>query len=184
MASEIVKRIRQAQKYDLKIEWKPYKLYPNRSKVPDINSNYIKMAWLGVEQLASKNAIKIKRPSFIPFSQKALETAEFARDHGKFDLCHELIYHAYFLEGKNIEEEETLLEIVGAINLEPVALKASWKAETYLKVIETSIQELYSLGSTGVPTFLIGNENPRMLVGFQPQAVIEKTILKVKKDSK
>lgn len=184
MTSEIVKRIKQAHKDELKIEWKPYELYSDSSMVPDINSIYIKTAWLTVERLASENAIKIKRPSFIPFSQKALETAEFAREHGKFELCHELIYHAYFLEGKNIGKEEPLLEIIRPLNLNQNELKANWKAETYLEAIKTSIRELDIIGSTGVPTFLIGNENQRMLVGFQPQDAIEKVILKAKKNSK
>jgi hypothetical protein len=35
-----------------------------------------------------------------------------------------------------------------------------------------------------VPTFLIGNENQRILVGLHPQATIEKVILKAQYDLK
>ena len=182
LANEVVKRIK--QKFDIITEWRPFELHPYRSMMPDINSDYIKMAWLNVQRLASENAIEIKLPSYLSISRRALETAEFARAEGKFDSCHNLIFHAYFLEGKDIEKEETLLNIIQQLNLEPDQLKKSWKAETYLEIIKSSIRELHSLGSTAVPTFIIGNENQRILVGLHPQATIEKVILKAQADLK
>lgn len=182
LANEVIKRIK--QKYELNIAWRPFELHPYRSLMPDINSDYIKMAWLNVQRLAFENSIEIKLPAYLSISRRALETAEFARENGKFDLCHNLIFRAYFLEGKDIEQEEVLLNIIQKLNLKPDQLKESWKAETYLEVIKTSIRELHSLGSTAVPTFLIGNENPRILVGLHPQPVIEKIILKAQMDAK
>ncbi len=181
LANEVVKRIK--QKYELITEWRPFELHPYRSMMPDINSAYIKMAWLNVQRLASENAIEIKLPSYLAISRKALEMAEFAREHGKFDTCHDLIFRAYFLEGKDIEAEETLLDIIQKLNLKPDELKENWKAETYLGVIKASIRELHSIGSTAVPTFLIGDKNQRILVGLHPQAAIEKVILKAQMDS-
>ena len=182
LANEVVKRIK--QKYELITDWRPFELHPFRSMMPDINSDYIKMAWLNVQRLASENTIEIKLPSYLSISRRALETAEFAREHGKFESCHDLIFRAYFLEGKDIEKEATLLDIIQQLNLNPDQLKESWKAETYLEVIKASIRELHSLGSTAVPTFLIGNENQRILVGLHSQATIEKVILKAEMDLK
>jgi predicted DsbA family dithiol-disulfide isomerase len=182
LANEVVKRIKQTQKYEFNIEWRPFELHPIRSEMPDINSDYIKMAWLNVQRLAYENAIEIKLPSYLSISRRALETAEFAREQGKFDSCHDLIFRAYFLEGKDIEKEETLLNIIQKLNLKPDALREGWKSGTYWEVIKESIRELHSLGSTAVPTFLIGNEEPRILVGLHPQATIEKVILKAQDD--
>jgi len=176
LANQVIKRVK--EKYELEITWKPFELHPFRETMPNIDSDYIKMAWLNVQRLAAENAIEIKLPSYLCLSRKALETAEFAREHGMFDACHDLIFNAYFLEGKNIEKEETLIYIIQELNLNPHQLQQSWKDETYLKVIKASIRELHSAGSTAVPTFLIGNESQRILVGLHPQATIEKVILK------
>ena len=111
-----------------------------------------------------------------------METAEFARDYGVFEQCHEKIFNSYFLKGKDIEAEETLLEIVRELKLEPEELRQKWKDQTYFKVIKDSIHELHSVGITGVPTFFIGNEKQRIVVGVHPQADIEKVIQKAQAD--
>jgi predicted DsbA family dithiol-disulfide isomerase len=180
LANEVVKRIK--QNYEINAIWRPFELHPVRLMMPDIDSDYIKMAWLNVQRLASENAIEINLPSNLCLSRKALETAEFARDFGVFDACHDLIFHAYFLEGKNIEEDETLLDIIRNLKLDPDQLKQSWKNETYLEVIKASIRELHSVGSSAVPTFLIGNKRQRILVGLHPQTTIENVILKAEAD--
>ncbi|NVM52360.1 MAG: DsbA family protein [Candidatus Helarchaeota archaeon] len=176
LANEIVKRIK--KKFNLNVIWRPYDLHPVRSMMPPIDSPYIKMAWLNVQRLAKENNIEIKLPSYLSLSRKALETAEFAREYSVFNECHNRIFNAYFLEGKDIENEKTLLEIVKELKLDLEELKQKWKEETYYNAIKNSIRELHSVGITAVPAFFIGNEKQRIMVGVHPQEQLEKVILK------
>ena len=180
LAKEIVKRIK--KNYNINVIWRPFDLHPVRSMMPPIDSPYIKQAWQSVQRLADENHIKIKLPKYISLTRKALETAEFARVHQVFDECHERIFNAYFLEGKDIENEDNLLEIVRDLGLDPEDLKQKWKEQTYFKIIKDSIRELHSVGITGVPTFFIGNKKQRIVVGVHPQEQIEKVIQKAQDD--
>ena len=180
LANEIVKRIR--PKFDLEITWRPFELHPIRMMMPKIDSQYIQMAWQSVLRLANAYQITIKLPKFLSISRKALETAEFAREYGKFDDCHNQIFNAYFLEGKDIEKEETLLKIITQLGLNPEVLKQKWREEIYHHLILESIHELHSAGITAVPTFFIGNDEPRIVVSVHPQEKIEKVIFKAQAD--
>jgi len=180
LAKEIVKRIK--MNYNLDVMWRPFDLHPIRDMMPPIDSPYIRQAWQSVQRLAKENNIEIKLPNYISLTRKALETAEFAREKGVFDECHERIFNAYFLEGKDIENENILIEILSDLGLDSEELKQKWKDQTYFKVIKDSIRELHSAGITGVPTFFIGNEKQRIVVGVHPQADIEKVIQKAQDD--
>ncbi len=182
LAKEIVKRIKEKKEYNLNIIWRPFDLHPIRSMMPPLDSPYIKQAWQSVQRLAKENDITIKLPNYISLTRKALETAEFAREKGIFKECHERIFNAYFLEGKDIENEETLIEIVSDLGLDPEELKQKWKDQKYFEIIKDSIRELHSVGITGVPTFFIGNEKQRIVVGVHPQADLEKVIRKAQVD--
>lgn len=174
IANELVKRIR--KNFDLNVIWKPFELHPVGSWIPDMNSDYIKMAIMYVQRLANEYKIDIKMPIAVCNSRKSLQTAEFAREHGKFDEAHELLFKAYFLESKNIEKEKVLLDIIQKVGLDPEELKDAWEDGRYLKEIKDSIEVLHDLGITGVPTFFIGSKNPRIIIGAYPQEKIEKVI--------
>ncbi len=180
LANEIIKRIK--QKFDLKVTWRPFELHPLREMMPRIDSQYIKMAWLNVQRLADEFNIEIKLPKYLSLSRKALETAEFAREHGKYDACHDRIFKAFFRDGKDIEKQEPLLEIIRDLGLNPEELKAKWQDESYYKIIRDSIRELHSVGITAVPAFFIGNERQRVVVGVHPQEQLEKVIRKAQAD--
>ncbi len=181
IANEIIKRIEKKDP-DLNITWRPFELHPIKSMMPKIDSQYIKMAWESVQRLANQYQIEIKLPKYLPLSRKALEMAEFAREHGAFEECHNRIFSAYFLEGKDIEHENTLFEIITALNLDPKELKQKWTDESYVPIIRDSIRELHSVGITAVPAFFIGNEKQRIVVGAHPQEQLEKVILKARAD--
>ncbi|MHA1129541.1 MAG: DsbA family oxidoreductase [Candidatus Helarchaeota archaeon] len=180
LANEIVKRIK--ENYAINVNWRPFELHPFREMMPRIDSSYIKMAWLNVQKLANAFHIEIKLPRYLSISRRALETAEFAREYGIFDECHNRIFQAYFLEGKDIEQEEILIEIIRDLNLNPNELKQKWHEEIYYKIIRDSIRELHSVGITSVPTFFIGNNKQHILVGVHPQEQIEKIITKAEAD--
>lgn len=175
IANELVKRLK--LKFVLDVEWKPFELHPNLDLMPDINSEYIKRAWLNVERLSNEYKISIKLPNYLSLSRKALMTAEFTRDNNMFDACHDMIFKAYFLDGKDIAKDDTLVEIIKKLGLNEEKLRKSLKNETYLKNITDSIRELHSYGITGVPAFFIGEE-PRIIIGAQPQELFEKVIKK------
>ncbi|MHA1144773.1 MAG: DsbA family oxidoreductase [Candidatus Helarchaeota archaeon] len=181
LAKEVMKRVDRS--FELDVEWKSYELHPVGEWMPDINSAYIRMAWLNVQRIASENHIDIKLPSYLCNSRRALELAEVARGHGEneFHECHERIFKAYFLEGKNIEKENVLLKIGSEAGLEEKEVKQAWKDESFLPILQENKEYLHDHGITGVPTFFIGSQNPSVIFGLYPQEKIEKVIRKYMK---
>lgn len=99
-------------------------------------------------------------------SRKALEAGEFAREHGKFDEYHELIFHAYFTETRDIGEVELLVELAQKAGLDADELRAALEDGRYLPRLESTLDLAHHYGITGTPTFVINNKYA--LVGAQP----------------
>lgn len=180
LAKEIMKRIQKTQ--SVKVIWRPFDLHPTRLMMPPMDSPYIKKAWVNVQRLANENNIEIHLPEHLSLTRKALETAEYARARGLFEVCHERIFNAYFLEGKDIEAEGVLLQIIKDLGLDPRELKHAWNEETFYQIIKDSTHELNSIGITEVPTFIIGNEKQRILIGVHSQEHLEKVIKNARND--
>lgn len=99
-------------------------------------------------------------------SRKALEAGEFARDHGKFEEFHELIFHAYFTETRDIGEVELLVELAQKAGLDTDELRAALEDGRYMPRLESTLEMAHHYGINSTPTFVINNKYA--LVGAQP----------------
>jgi len=118
-----------------------------------------------LEQTAARHGLPFgeRRMSFN--SRRAQEAAKWAESHGKADAFHNAVFRAYFADGKNLHEIETLAAAAESVRLKGVDLKAVLQSKTFKAAVDRDWLRSHHLGITAVPTFRMNEEN---LVGAQP----------------
>lgn len=113
----------------------------------------------------------------VPNARKSLVLAELARDEGRFDTYAKATFEAYWAHGRDIGDDEVLLELAGKAGMDEHEARAELLQQQRLdRVLESSAQ-MTALGGTGVPAWVI---DQKMLVpGAQPHEVFERILEKL-----
>ena len=112
-------------------------------------------------------------------TRQILAAAEFARDQGKLDVFRTVAMDAYWMHGKNLENEEEIREISRQADLDADAAVRALNDSRYLKRVDDLRVEATQMGVTGIPTFFIGDE---CIVGCQQYEILEEAVRKAKID--
>lgn len=107
--------------------------------------------------------------SVIVNSQKAHQLIQFAKSKELGNEAEERLFSAFFTEGKNIADTETLVRLGKDFGLEESELKASLEDEKYKYEITQDIQEAQNIGVSGVPFFVF--DRKYAVSGAQPAEV-------------
>jgi predicted DsbA family dithiol-disulfide isomerase len=115
----------------------------------------------------------VDRP-FLSNSRPALIAAELAREQDRFQPVHEAIFSAYFSQGLDIGDLDTLCGIMQKAGLDAAALENAVRNSTYASRLQQAQKDAAEAGVTGVPTFLV--EGKGTIVGAQPLDVFRKAL--------
>ena len=94
----------------------------------------------------------------IPNTRLALEAAEFARENHKVHEWIDAIYHANFVEGKNIGDTVVLFDIAKRIGLDTDKLRKALDSGCYSYLLREHDQECTDKKVEWVPTIYTGEE--------------------------
>lgn len=174
---------------ELEIIWKSFLLDPTISEVATENyTNYLikrkGMAAAQVEgMLANVTAMASEvgldyhlEKSILVNSTKAHQLIQFAKSKNLGDAAEEHLFSAFFIEGKNIGDIPTLIELGKSIGLDENELKSSFTDEKYAAAMEQDIQEAQSVGVSGVPFFVFNRKYA--VSGAQPAEAFLETLNK------
>ncbi|MCF8275101.1 MAG: DsbA family oxidoreductase [Flavobacteriales bacterium] len=78
----------------------------------------------------------------------------FAKANGLQQEMKTRLFKAYFSEGKNIDDNETLVSLATEIGLDGAETKSVLGSEKYAEAVKADIQESQQLGVRGVPFFV------------------------------
>jgi predicted DsbA family dithiol-disulfide isomerase len=98
-------------------------------------------------------------------SRRAQEAAKWAESHGKADPFHDAVFRAYFVDGKNLHEIETLVAAAESVGLKGTDLPEVLRNKVFKTAIDQDWLRSHHLGISAVPTFRLNGET---LVGAQP----------------
>ena len=110
-------------------------------------------------------------PDIVPNSRKALELTELARDRDLHEEVHSRLMHAYWSEGQDIGDEETLLGLATEAGLDRDEAKTALDEGRYAGRVDGSTRDANMHGINAIPAFVL---DERLLVmGAQPHELFE-----------
>lgn len=110
----------------------------------------------------------------VPNSRRSLMLAELAREREVFDAVHQRLFDAYWARGRDIGDEQVLVEEGSAAGLDEGDIVDALRDGRYLEGIEEQTLAALELGAGGVPAWVI---DQRVLVpGAQPHDVFAQVL--------
>jgi predicted DsbA family dithiol-disulfide isomerase len=167
------------REFEIDVEWRPFELHPEippegiaRGERPP-SAQRVAM-YEQLRGLAEEAALPFKRAARVPNSHRALEAAEFAREHGAFDAYHRALFDAFFGQGRDIGDIDMLAELAAANGLDAAALREALETQRYASLVDERTAEARGSGVTGTPTVIFENGDRRFPVaGAQDYQVFE-----------
>ncbi|MGO9137962.1 MAG: DsbA family protein [Syntrophales bacterium] len=170
------------KEFDIRDDWLSFELHP---ETPPEGIPYAKRfpgadveAMYGnIRKRGDEFGIKFGPRLLLSNSRMSLESSEYARDMGKYDLFHERMFYTYFTESKDIGSLEVLTESARVCGLDTDELMKALKERRYANRLEEARKQAGQIHLTGVPTFIINGR--AKVVGAQQVAVFRDLLKKI-----
>lgn len=178
-----------SNKNGIEVEWKSFQLDPSLPEVQDSNyTDYLMVSkGLGRPQVEGmlNNVTQMAKGVGLEYdfdravmvnSFKAHRVLQLAKVRGLGDAAEERLFRAFFTEGRNIADDDTLLELGKEAGLNETEIRSSLSDERYSDMVKQDIQEARAIGVTGVPFFVFNRKYA--VSGAQPPQAFLQTLEK------
>jgi len=178
-----------SNKNGIEVEWKSFQLDPSLPEVQDSNyTDYLMVSkGLGRPQVEGmlNNVTQMAKGVGLEYdfdravmvnSFKAHRVLQLAKMRGLGDAAEERLFRAFFTEGRNIADDDTLLELGKEEGLNETEIRSSLSDERYSDMVRQDIQEARAIGVTGVPFFVFNRKYA--VSGAQPPQAFLQTLEK------
>lgn len=158
-------------KDEVNITWRSFQLNPDTETDPDANiTEYLAKAkgWSQdqaqqmnqrVTNMAADEGLEYNMDyAVVANSHDAHRLVQFAKDRGKADEVEEALFRAYFTNGENIADHQTLIKLAESIGIDPTETKSILESEKYANAVNHDIQLAQNINITGVPFFLFNRK--------------------------
>jgi predicted DsbA family dithiol-disulfide isomerase len=178
----VVEKLR--AEYEVDVEWRPFYLYfdtpPEGKDLPE----YVKRARAQgseerLRQIAESYGMKFVSTQRIYNTRLAHEATEYARQHGKGNEFHKVVFRKVYAEGQDPSDWAVLRAAAEEVGLDADEMQREVEAETYMAAVVDQVRWAYQIGVTGVPTYVINNRYG--IVGAQPYEVFKSTLEQLEK---
>ena len=174
----------------IEIEWKSFQLDASFRASPDDNiydhlaEKYRKDRDWAVEMV--DNMTENAKNSGLDFqlgkavlanSYKAHRLLHLAKKHSLGDELKELLFKAYMTEGKNVDDNETLIALGEAVGMNKELVEGVLNSDAYGQEVKSDIAMAQQIGVQGVPFFVF--DNKYAVSGAQHVETFVKTLEKV-----
>ena len=102
---------------------------------------------------------------------------EQSRRGNNYNEIHDALYRGYFVDGRNIGDEDTLVDIATNIGLPKDEVKAVLADRSHKNAVDADWAKSREYGVTGVPRFVAGGYS---LVGAQPYEMLQQMMDQIK----
>ncbi len=152
---------------EVEITWRSFQLNPDMETDPDANINEYLAESKGwsldqarqmnqqVTDMAADEGLEYNMDqAVVANSYDAHQLLQFAKDRGKADEIEESLFEAYFTDGKNIANHQTLISLAEDVGIDPTEVKSILDSKKYADSVKHDIQLAQNINITGVPFFL------------------------------
>lgn len=164
---------------EIEIEWKSYQLNPeyhnttNESlydylaKAKGMTVEQAKQMTRNVVEMASHAGLALDFDRSVPANSfDAHRFLHLAKSKGLQNEAEEALFHAHFMEGKDIADKETLSAIGEALGLSKEETATILESDNFAQEVKYDIYESQQFGIRGVPYFVF--DQKYALSGAQP----------------
>jgi predicted DsbA family dithiol-disulfide isomerase len=158
-------------KDEIEIEWKSFLLNPDLKTDPHTNIDqyladikgwsldYAHELNANVTAMAAEVGLTYNfDKSILANSFKAHRFSHLAKKHGLGDAAEEQLFKAYFTDGKNIDDNATLIELGTALGLDAAEIKTILESGAYAGEVKQDIADAQQLGIRGVPFYVMNRK--------------------------
>lgn len=158
-------------KNQVEIVWKSFQLNPTMKTDPGKNINeylaevkgwtldYAKQMNAHITNMAKEVGLHYDfDKAVVANSFDAHRLIQLAKVNGRGDEMEERLFKAYFTEGKNTADHETLIQLGTEIGLDPTTIKRVLNSNEYGDKVEQDIYEAMQIGVRGVPYFVLNDK--------------------------
>jgi len=173
--------------YNVDVEWRPFYLYfdtpPEGRDLPA----YVKRARANgseerLRSMANANGMDFESTERIYNTRLAHEATEYARENGKGNEFHKVVFRKVYAEKQDISNWDVLRSAAEEVGLNANEMQRDVESEKYKINVEEQVKWAYQIGVTGVPTYVINDRYA--VVGAQPYEVFKNALQQImnKKD--
>ena len=172
----VVERLK--AEHDVAVDWRPFYLRPDTPpegmELPAYLQAQVSSTTERLRQMARANGMEMVSPVRIPNTRLAHEATEYAREQGKADDFHRIVFRKYYGEGQDIGQWEVLRAAAEEAGLNADEMEPLVTGRRYTTTVEDQVEEAFALGITGVPTYVLNDRYA--IVGAQPYEVFEQAL--------
>ena len=136
----------------------------------DVDAMYTRM-----KALMDAEGLPYGRRSHTYNSRLAQELGSWAATQPEGDAIHDALNKAFFVDGRNIGDADTLVGIAESVGLSGTAARGVIEERSLKAAVDADWAKSREYGVTGVPTFVAGGY---AVVGAQPYAALADLVVK------
>jgi predicted DsbA family dithiol-disulfide isomerase len=178
----VVERLK--AEYNVDVEWRPFYLRtdvpPEGMDLPD----YVKRARANgseerLKSMAERYGMEFRSTERLYNTRLAHEATEYAREHGKGNEFHKVMFRKVYADGQDPSQWGVLRAAAEEIGLNADEMQKEVESEKYTANVAAQVQWAYQIGVTGVPTYVINDRYA--VVGAQPYEVFKGALEQIMK---
>ncbi len=171
------------EEYNVDVEWRPFYLRPDTPPEGMDLPDYIQRARANgseerLRQIAETYGMEFKSTERIYNTRLAHEATEFAREQGKGNEFHKIIFSKVYAEGGDPSNWDVLRSAAEQAGLDADAMQRDVEAGKYTEFVAARALNAYQIGVQGVPTYVINDRYA--VVGAQPYETFVRVLEKLK----
>ena len=131
----------------------------------------------GVNRMAAAVGLRLSLHETLINSRPTLQSAEFAREQGRFDAMHHELLKAYWDEGRDVSDMKVLREVASRAGVDAAGMEAAIKEDRFGEYLDARRAEAEGLGINGIPAHVIADRY--LVMGAQPYDLFERVMAKL-----
>ncbi len=170
--------------YKVDVEWRPYYLRPDTPpQGMDLPVYILKARASGaderLQEMAKMHNMKFVSPDRIYNTRIAHEATEYAREYGKVNEFHHVVFRKVYGEGLDISQWGILRSAAEEVGLDADDMQTIVDGGKYTAEVAAQVRHAQEIGVSGVPTYVVNDRYA--IVGAQPYQAFKNVLAQIAK---
>ena len=168
--------------HNVDVEWRPFYLRPDTPPEGMELPDYIKRARTNgseerLRSIANAYGMEFESTERIYNTRIAHEATEYAREHGKGNEFHKIVFRKVYAEKQDPSNRDTLRSAAEEAGLNADEMQRDVDNGKYTANVADQVNWAYQIGVSGVPTYVINDRYA--VVGAQPYEVFKNALTQI-----